>query len=281
VRALAGLTLLGAAAVAGCDQGTLNLSLADAPVDDADRVVLQVTGVVLENGNGALESFEFSPAKSIDLLAQSEGASAALLEAVSLPDGDYVAVRLRLRADGSGDDSFVEVGTDRRALLLPAANASRLRVADAFTVEPGEELSLTLDFDLRKSVLARATAGDPHELKPALRLVEDARTGSITGTVSAALAGASGCRPAVYVYRGRDVVPDDEGSATPPLASGRVRASGSAFRYVVAWLPAGGYTAAFTCEAAADDPQTDEATAFSGSKNATVEAGQGATVDFP
>ena len=49
----------------------------------------------------------------------------------------------------------------------------------------------------------------------------------------------------------------------------------------MAFLPAGNYTAAFTCDAAADNPELDDATAFPNAKDVSVEEERTATVDFP
>ena len=60
--------------------------------------------------------------------------------------------------------------------------------------------------------------GEPYLLKPVLRLVNNLEVGTIEGTVAPTLI-VDGCMPAVYLFTGADVVPDDIGSATPPLAT--------------------------------------------------------------
>lgn len=275
------LALLLTATLAACDRGTLDLDIGDAPVDDADAIVVQFTGVVLEHENGQTEEFSLRPVSSIDLAAQREGLVARLLDGVNVQDGRYVAVQLKISATGSGTDSWVDVGADRRALVLDAADEGRLRIPTAFLVERRKRLGLTIDFDLRKSVLVPDSASAPYGLRPSLRVVETGRSGGVSGTVSAARAGASGCRPAVYLYAGAGATPDDEGSSGAPYASALVRAAGTDFFYRIAFLPPGSYTAAFTCEAAADDPETDDATTFSGAQDVTVAEDRDATADFP
>jgi hypothetical protein len=76
------------------------------------------------------------------------------------------------------------------------------------------------------------------------------------------------------------VTPDDTGSATPPFASARVQAAGAAFEYHVGWLPAGSYTAALTCQAADDDPETDDSLSFLSQANVELDEGESETVDF-
>lgn len=269
------------ALLAGCDQGSLNLEIGDAPVDDAERVVVRFTAVVLEHADGDDERFPLSPPLDIDLAAQAEGATATLLDAGGLTEARYRAVRLEVSAGGSGADSFVEEsGGATRPLLLAEADRSRLRVARSFEVERLETTRLVLDFDLRKSVHVPDSATAPYELRPSLRLVDADTVGALSGTVSAGLAGAAGCRPAVYVYSGHGVTPDDEGSALPPLASAIVRGAGTDFFYRVPFLPPGNYTAAFTCDAADDNPEQDNTTVFDQARNVTVTRGATADADF-
>ena len=52
------------------------------------------------------------------------------------------------------------------------------------------------------------------------------------------------------------------------------------FVYTAAFLNAGEYTAAFTCQAGRDDPATQNDIRFDDQTNATVEAGVVTTVDF-
>jgi hypothetical protein len=267
--------------LAACDQGTVQLEVADAPADDADRVVVQFTGVVLVRSDGETERFGFDPPKSIDLAAQVEGATATLLDGAGVDEGDFSSIRLQVSADGSGDDSFVDVDGAITPLLLDAADASRLQVSRAFSVKRLDEVRLVVDFDLRKSVHKPDGAGEPYELRPSLRVVDPEDAGAVAGAVSAARAGAAGCRPAVYVYTGHGAPPDDAGSALPPYASAIVRPATAEFAYRVAWLPAGNYTVALTCEAAADDPELDDDIAFEDPQNVTVRAEETASADFP
>jgi hypothetical protein len=87
-------------------------------------------------------------------------------------------------------------------------------------VPPASSADYTLDFDLRKSV-TYAPGLDRHILKPTVRILQTDVVGEIAGTIDNALV-PEGCSPAVYVYAGADVTPDDEGSDTPPLASALV-----------------------------------------------------------
>lgn len=274
--------LAGGLALAACNDGTLTLSVADAPIDRARVVNIQFTGVELTHENGDREDFTFDPARNLDLLQLDRGNAAVLLDDVRIPEGTYQSLRLKVRAGTNASDSFVDLETGgRRALNLPSGNESGLTLTQSFVIEERETLRLTVDFDLRRSLLEPAGGAEPFVLKPTLRLVDDDRVGAIAGSVSPQLLPV-GCDAAVYVYQGHDVEPDDVGSPQTPLASALVeQALNGGFDYRVAWLNPGDYTAAFTCEADEDDPETDDDVAFAGDTgNVTVSEDRTATFNF-
>ena len=77
-------------------------------------------------------------------------------------------------------------------------------------------------------------------------------------------------------------VPDDVGgSGAQPVASAVPMLDGSgAQRYTLAFLAAGAYTVAFTCQAALDAPATDDAIMFAPVVAATVTANASTTLDL-
>lgn len=281
--ALSAVLLLGAS---GCelrigDNGTLDLRLTDAPLDDADEVVIAIEAIEIRDADGERETFSFSPPRQIDLVALSNGRTTSLLSDAFMPSGDYASIRLRLRSSADTLDSYVRIaGRPAQPLYVPDAGSAGLQIAQAFTVEDGERLRLTLDFDLRRSLREPDSARpNAYRLLPALRLVEDRRSGSVRGRVAPARL-PSGCTPVVYVYAGR-VTPDDIGSGgAEPLSSAPVQADGFGNAvYTAAFLPAGEYTLAFTCDARDDDPSRNDSLDFV-SERVTVERQQTATLDF-
>ncbi len=275
IRTCLSVLLLG---LAGCN-GRVTVAVTDAPVDSATSVTVQFTAVELERSDGSVERFDFSPPKSIDLLALEGGQRAVLLDE-NVPKDDYRAIRLRLSADGSGNDSFIDLSDGRHPLELAAEDEGRLKLSRRFSVSPNDDLFFTVDFDLRKSVVPPSTASDPHRLVPALRLLEDKEIGVLAGAVAAAWI-TTGCAPAVYVYTGSGATPDDVGSATEPLNTGRVlRNNAGEYNYRVGMLPAGTYTAALTCQAGDDQPDANDSIAFTAQSNVTIDAEQTRTENF-
>jgi hypothetical protein len=261
-------------------------------MDNAKRVVVAFTGVEVNVPDESIFTPEdnlslhvdFPQPRQIDLLALSGRDSEPLIDRAPYWAVDrYNFIRLKVRAENDSQlDSFIELkdGSQHELVIPPGAEAG-LTLFRVSGVLVEARVQLTIDFDLRKSVHNPSTPGGPYLLRPALRVVNNTQAGTIAGMVDAALV-PSGCSPAVYVYAGTDVPPDDAGSATEPLTTALVEMStGSVtFEYRAHFLPAGGYTLALTCAATTDDPTTDDAIAFSEPQNATVSAGQITAVNF-
>lgn len=267
--------------------GTLSVGITDAPVDSASAVVVKFTAVEVQPENGSPIRFDIEPARSIDVLALAGGKSAAILESRSVPAGRYEWIRLHIAAEQNAQDgSYIDLTNgERYPLFIPSGSETGLKLVQGFNVSANGNSQFTIDFDLRKSVIAPPGQEPNYFLKPALRIVDNLQVGAIGGSVSQSLVPAD-CAPFVYVFMSADVTPDDMNSAAPaeqnPLVSVRVKldeASGE-FRYIASFLEAGAYTVSFTCDGDIDTPEGDEALDFVGTTNVAVTAGQTATVDF-
>ncbi|MEO5573173.1 MAG: DUF4382 domain-containing protein [Gammaproteobacteria bacterium] len=262
----------------------MSLAVTDAPVDEAAKVVVEFTGVEVKPASGSSLNFDFAAPRQIDLLALNSGVSTSLLDQVTLPAGKYNFLRLKVNAQNDGvNDSFIELdGGATHELTIPTADTVGLKIGNHFTIAAGGASNFTIDFDLRKSVHKPEGQNADYVLRPTLRLVDNLQVGSISGTVAPALIGDASCvtpadasDDAVYVYAGAGIIPDDvDGIAPEPVTSAMVTLDTGTGNYVykAAFLVAGEYTVAFTCQAANDDPVVDNTIAFVGAANVTVTA---------
>jgi Domain of unknown function (DUF4382) len=260
--------------------GTLTVGITDAAVEYADAVVVQFTGVELKPRNGAAFSIDFAP-RSLDLLALQGMDRALLLDGVTVPAGDYEWMRLKVNADPAvGGDSYVrlEMGGDECEMRIPSGDETGLKLVRGFTVGVGSITDFTIDFDLRKSVVAppgqrmpmASCGGQVFMLKPALRLVDNLQVGAITGAVDPNLIAAQCGLPSdppypgnVYLFgpvpAGGTVVPDDDdGVDSDPNGADAITAAivdRDTFSYTIGFVPAGNYVVAYTCDL--DDPLVD------------------------
>lgn len=264
--------------------GQLSVQMTDAPVDEAEAVVIQFTGIEVQGADGGRHRFAFNPVKTLDLLTLQNGNAAPLLAPVTLPAGQYSWMRLLVQAEYDGVfDSTITINGNQHELWVPSGSESGLKLNRGFVVPQGGLAAFTLDFDLRHSIVQ--PVGQPgYHLKPVLRMVNTASVGSIAGNVDSALV-ASACSGdalgAVYVYSGAGVMLDDmDGDGGDPLSSTNVGIGPGAYVYKAAFLSPGFYTVAWTCAAASDNPETSEDLIFFGTATLTVSSGQTTTYNF-
>lgn len=172
----------------------------------------------------------------------------------------------------------LENGSAQHSLEIPSGDETGLKLNRGFDITDGGAATFTVDFDLRKSVLAPSNGSDIYKLKPTLRIVENADVGHLSGTVSLNDAScATTPNYAVYVFEG-DVTPDDlDGDAVDPITSALVS---DTFGYAVGFLNQGTYTVAFTCEADLDSNEGDDTITFLGTTTVTITAGATTMHDF-
>lgn len=275
----------------GGGTGTVTLRITDAPVDSSavENVFVQFSAIELQ-GEGGRTTFYFcedpagaanppvvstSPcvkpkSKQIDLLHLNSGLSEVLLDGQTVPAGHYNWIRLAVDTGGAMD-SYITVSASPYELTIPSGDETGLKLNRGFNVAAGGNANFTIDFDLRKSV--HVTGTGEYILRPTLRIVDNLQVGKIAGTVAAGLV-TTDCSPAVYVFAGAGVTPDDiDGVPAEPVTTATVKSDGSVYRYTAAFLEAGDYTVAFTCQALADDPATsNDEVKFSGTADVSVSA---------
>ena len=296
------LTVLSALLLAACSESTsqstatITLNITDAPVDEADAVVVQFSTITLKSEDNDDLSFAFNPAKTIDLLALQGLASQPLIENQVIPAGKYNQIRLGVNAEfDSVMDSYITVNNVDYELHVPSGSQSGLKINTPFTVAAGStDISIadanaiyTIDFDLRKSIVN--PGGQPgYFLKPVLRLVQNINTGSVSGSVGSGLLVGTNCSDAdpltgnaVYAFAGT-VTPDDfDKVGVEPITTSLVSFdSGSGtYSYEVGYLAAGEFTLGFTCATDLDDENDNANVLFDVVDNVSIVAGE--NLDHP
>lgn len=270
----------------GTGTGRLTIGITDAPVDGATAVVVKFTAIELKPDSGDAMTINLDPAPSIDLLDLAGGSSRDLLSDREVPAGHYQWIRLLIEAQQNTPSSYIDMADGQRfPLFVPSGSESGLKLIRGFTVAAGSASDFTIDFDLRKSVIAPPGQSPNYILKPVLRIVDNLRVGALRGTVAAALV-PTGCTPQVYLFTGAGVVPDDlDVAAAPdvdPLVSVPVTldAASGEYRFRADFLEAGVYTAAFTCDGALDTPEGEETLLFIGTRDVTISPNESTAITF-
>jgi hypothetical protein len=208
--------------------------------------------------------------KRLDLLFLTGGLAEVLLNGFTLPAGHYSWIRLMVDTAGARDSYIVVPVGAEHELTIPSGDETGLKLNRGFVVPAGGSADFTIDFDLQ---VVHLTGTGEYLLRPTLRIADNSVAGAIAGTVDAALVPA-GCTPAVYVFEGGGVTPDDIDSTAPePVTTATVKLDGATYKYKAAFLEAGSYTVAYTCQAALDDPAVDDAlVVFTGAATVPVAA---------
>lgn len=268
----------------GSSTGTgsgLTLRLTDAPFDDAVRVTVKFVEVRLKKKGGSeWVSIDLSSKpQPIDLLALQGTKTAELLRDVKVPRANYD--ELRLIVDTATMANTIELnGGGIVELKIPSGGSSGLKIKGDFSVSDTLPTLLVVDVDLRQSI---KKAGPNYIMNPVLRLVNGDNFGHSRGIVDPALLTAASCSDplvdtfnSVYVYSGHNVTPDDINQKSnqniDPLTTTRIGydAATSSYLYEAAFLPAGDYTIAFTCNSNLDDLDRNDNLKFFNIQNVTV-----------
>ncbi len=268
----------------GSEYGFITLSITDAPIDFATEVWVQFDGVEFipstssENQTPILILFD-TP-MSIDVLQLQGSKTRELLVHEILPTGHYDSVSLKVTAvkDGILDSFIVMDDGTVHELDMPPGSEVGLDIVGGLEVKANTSSIKTIDFDLRKSIIANALG--EYQIHPVLSIVDNEKSGTLEGSVRLKTLLSSNCSDlnpmtgnAVYLYDGFNVTPDDmDGIAPDHTRSAKVNfdnATGK-FTYSFGFVPLGQYTAAFTCEADLDNLDADDVIRFSTTKNVNI-----------
>jgi len=264
------------------DRPGLTLRLTDAPFDEAVNVMLTFVEVRMrKKGGGGWVSIDLSGnPQQIDLAALQGTKSAPLLFDKDVPYDDYDELRLIVDTTTPMANMIKLSGGGTPELKIPSGGSSGLKIKGDFTVSDTLPTLLVVDVDLRQSI---KQAGPNYIMNPVVRMVKGDNFGHKRGIVDPALLTAASCSDAfvdtynsVYVYNGHNVTPDDinqkSNKNVDPLTTTRIVYDGatSSYLYEAAFLPAGDYTIAFTCNANLDDLDKDDDLKFFNKQNVTV-----------
>lgn len=277
--------------------GDLNLSVTDAPVDNAAIVNVQFDAITVKHKNGGTTTFDLE-AVNINLLDYTGGQSRILLqtegnESLTLPAGEYNWMRFDVSADVDGElDSFIELDNGSQ-YDLEVPSETGLKLNTGFTIPVDGVANFTVDFDLRHSIIGdfedKKSGLTFYKLKPVLRLVDNSSVGTLTGTVDGGLI--VGCdSPSIYLFSSElteeqldDMDIDVDGTTVEddiePLATAHIPTEGGGdYNYTIGFINAGTHTVAFTCDE--DDPAVDDSLSFIQVQTADIIESETTTVNF-
>ena len=288
--------ILMTAALGGCSsgggggpaEGRLSVSLMDGPVDGVTEVHVQIAALWLKpKGDGPAIELPLAGPMNVNLLELTADSAAVLLDGAVIAAGDYDWLAMDVNAEFDGIyDSYVMTKTGgQEEIRVPSG---RVRLVSGFEVGANEAVEMLIDWSMRHG-LVDPPGQQGYLLKPAFRVLDVNEYGVLQGTVAPEAIAADACAAddanlelgnVVYIYAGSDVVADDiDGSAPDPIATADVAPNAIGdYVYRTVLLPRM-YTAAFTCQAGKDGPETEDTLEFSAPVNVTMTTAS-TTADF-
>ena len=157
------------------EKGNLKISLTDASAEfDSVNIVFSEISAHIDN---EWISVSQEP-DTVDLLQWNNGKSIVIGEA-EVRSGHYSQIRLII------DDAYVVVAGIKHQMTVPSGAQTGLKFGPEFDITPGMTFELVIDFDASRSVVVTGPKNNPkgYKLKPHIRVVTKAITGSISGTL--------------------------------------------------------------------------------------------------
>lgn len=301
-----GFATMAAVAVAGCGGGGggdsasetfgfLSLGISDGPIHDAQKVCVTFTEIELKQMGGPSTTLMLPSPEKINLLEFQGTNAMPILTSERLPAGQYQWLRLGVDAvrgsnGGAGDtgdaavcdgDASYIVMNDNSVhnLYVPSGANTGLKLHGGYTVPVNDQVSLTAEFDLGKSITAPPGQSPDVMLRPTIKLVNNNEVGILTGRVANELAEVEACQPSVYVFNDGvtpNGIEDDVVDPDDPVATAIVEAQDQLdgtveWRYTIGFLLAGDYEAAFTCDGQSFEPADGSPVTIAASETAVVD----------
>ncbi|WP_163932866.1 DUF4382 domain-containing protein [Paraferrimonas sp. SM1919] len=274
--ALACAFALGACSNEEAQTNSVSFYISDAPVDNAQAVVVNYSGITLSGDEGDVfypvtDAEGNETTAQINLLDYQNGDSYLLLSNLDIPAGSYKSLIVntegcQTHAGASAEFCYVVNDQGQHPLSTPS---NKLKLGGIDIAAEGQQ-EFTIEFNLRKALVERGK-GEQYNLKPhGVSVLENRTKAHIEGVVDEALLTANDCdgnSSFVYLYPQNDGAQpladafdpamDDVADVVAPIASAAVvqNAESNEWGYKIANIVGGDYQLAFSCDAASDNPE--------------------------
>ena len=281
--------------------GTVSFGVTDAPVTDAQQVLVAFKQVQIKHEDEEPETLDVTDDGSalvIDLLTLQGAQQTTLIQDARVKAGQYEWIRFIIDQDQTQILPSVPGVPELQPLTVPSG---RIQLIGGFTVPADGVVNYTIDFDLRHSLVL---SGGNYKLKPVLRMTDNSQTGHIAGSISnsrydsCADINDAPNNVAVTLFANEyDETEFDDADSDPevtdilddaddpePITAGIVASEENNHTFEIGYVTAGTYKLVLTC--GTDDPLKDdnplednEDLAYEAFATVVVEAGETTQVD--
>jgi len=177
----------------GVDRSTLTIGITDAPIDDAKEVNITITKIEISKDTSGDDGWEVyyqetdeEPAEKINLLDFSEG-EVFKFDSKEFDSGQYGQIRLFLGEEPTDNTIVLLDDTEHNLDINAGIRNNGLKLNSGFEIKEGVGVELTIDFDVRKSIVVKNPNATPpvYSLKPTIKLITNDVSGNITFTDTA------------------------------------------------------------------------------------------------
>ena len=228
----------------------LVITMVDSP-GDYTAVNIDIQGISVHSSSSADEEdgdwieLDGGDVGIKNILDYTSGTELTLAD-TDFPAGTISQIRLQLGENNTLDIEQEDESIISEDLKVPSGGSSGLKLKVNETLEAGVTYKFTLDFDVNKSIVA--TGNGKYILKPVIKVITEATSGAVRGTVTPASENV-----AVYIINEEDTV-------------GSSFAGEGVETYLVTGIPEGTYSVAFDPGSTSDYDQYTV-------KNVTVDIG--------
>lgn len=186
------ITLCFAIFLTGCDdagfspqlKSTLTIGLTDAPIDDAKEVNITITKIEISKEDSAWEVYyeesAEEPAETVNLLEFSNG-EVFKFDTTEFEPGQYAQIRLYLSTTPEDNTIMLLDDTVHNLDINAGIQNNGVKLVSGFSIAEGVGTELTIDFDVRKSIVVKNPNANPpvYSLKPTIKFISNDVSGNI------------------------------------------------------------------------------------------------------
>ncbi len=279
--------------------GTVSFGVTDAPVTDAEQVLVAFSQVQIKHEDSDPETLDVTDDGSalvIDLLTLQGAQQTTLIEDARVKAGQYEWIRFIIDPEQTQILPSDPASDELLPLTVPSG---RIQLIGGFTVPADGIVNYTIDFDLRHSLVE--TGAGNYKLKPVLRMTDNSETGHIAGSIDndtyddCADINGDANNVAMTLFSNEyeagefdDADSDsevmdilDDADDPEPMTAGIVSDTAGDHTFEIGYVTAGTYKLVLTC--GSDDPLADDDDsgnlAYEAYTTVTVVAGETVQVD--